>query len=97
MIALAALPDGAIASEPNSSEPARIAECHPTCNMKPYCGLPFPEDLKPVPGTRSVNVSDMHLTMGANALGVATRRTQASRPAMGSGHSALSLSPQQCR
>lgn len=40
------------------------AECRANGDLVPYCGVPFPEDLEPVPGTRSVIAGDMHLEMG---------------------------------
>jgi hypothetical protein len=40
------------------------ADCIATGDLVPYCGVPFPEDLEPIPGTASVIASDMHLKMG---------------------------------
>lgn len=42
--------------------------CQPAGNLKPYCGVPFPEDLEPIPGTHSVIASDMHLKAGPTGI-----------------------------
>ena len=68
LLTLVFAPDFAFASEPDNSEAAQMAECKPIGRLKPYCGVPFPEDLEQVPGTRSVIASDMHLKMGAHGL-----------------------------
>ncbi|MCW1431254.1 hypothetical protein [Novosphingobium sp. JCM 18896] len=47
---------------------AADAECQANGDLVPYCGVPFPEDLEPVPGTASVIASDMHLKMGPSGL-----------------------------
>jgi hypothetical protein len=49
--------------------PARAAsasseERRPKGDLKSYCGVPFPEDIEPIPGTRSVIAIDMHLKAG---------------------------------
>lgn len=38
--------------------------CRPSDGLKPYCGVPFPEDLEPIPRTDLVIASDMHLKAG---------------------------------
>lgn len=53
---------------PGHATSASREACEPSGNLKPYCGVPFPEDLEPIPGTHSVIASDMHLKSGPNGI-----------------------------
>ena len=49
---------------PAARDHALDASCMAKDGLRPICGVPFPEDVEPVPGTTSVIASDMHLHMG---------------------------------
>lgn len=56
---------------PASSAPVAMApgaDCRAAGDLHPYCGVPFPEDLEPIPGSSNVIASDMHLKMGPSGI-----------------------------
>jgi len=53
---------------PGHAASASPESCKLTGELRPYCGVPFPEDLEPIPGTHSVIASDMHLKAGPTGI-----------------------------
>lgn len=68
-LALIAL--GSIVSDAHAEQPVTAAvdtNCAASGDLRPYCGVPFPEDLEPISGSSYVIASDMHLKAGPSGI-----------------------------